>query len=70
MSNNVLSEQSDLVYRHFLCCVAYLVFCILFVFYGMLNVGCYFIIIFFILLPYSRELAHELLTCVYVHHCA
>jgi len=24
MSNNVFSEQSNLVYRHFLCCVAYL----------------------------------------------
>lgn len=39
MSNNVFSEQSNLVYRHFLCCVAYLFFCILLFFYGMLNVG-------------------------------
>lgn len=66
ISNNVFSEQSNLVYIHFyvvwpIC----LLFCILFFyFYGMLNVGYYF------LLSYSRELAHELSTCVYVHHCA
>lgn len=53
MSNNVFSEQPNLVYRHFLCCVAYLFFCIfyfiLIIIIVMLNVGYYF------LLSYSRE---------------
>lgn len=38
-------------------------FCILLFFIVMLNVA------YYILLSYSRELAHELSTCVYVHHC-
>lgn len=38
-------------------------FCIFFLIV-MLNVGYYF------LLSYSCDLAHELSTCVYVHHCA
>lgn len=66
MSNHVYSEQSNIVYRHFLCCVAYLFFvffCILLFFIVMLNVA------YYVLLSYSRELAHELSTCVYVHHC-
>lgn len=48
LSNNVFSEQSNLVYRHFLCCVAYL-FVFVF-FYGMLNVGSYFILFYFFFL--------------------
>lgn len=40
MSNTVFSEQSNLVYRHFLCCVAYLF--LYFFSNGMLDVGYYF----------------------------
>lgn len=42
--------------------ICFLYFVVFFI--VMLNVAYYF------LLSYSRELAHELSTCVYVHHCA
>lgn len=50
MSNNVLSEQSDLVYRHFFY-VVWLIWFLYFVifFNGMLNVGYYFVFCFPIL---------------------
>lgn len=51
----------------FFCLFVFLYFVIFF--NGMLNVR--LLLFFFVcLLSYSRELAHELSTCVYVHHCA
>lgn len=42
MSNNVFSDQSNLVYRHFFVVVLWLLCIFFFFFYGMLNVGYYF----------------------------
>lgn len=61
--NSCILSSLTLFIDTFLCCVAYLFFCILLFFIVMLNVA------YYVLLSYSRELAHELSTCVYVHHC-
>ena len=58
MSNNVFPEQSNLVYRHFLCFVAYLFFCILLFFYGMLNVGYYFLLSSFFFFFFAFQLVN------------
>ena len=65
MWDDVFSEQSNIVYRHFfmLCGLLVFVFCCFFL------LLCLMLAITF-LLSYSCELAHELSTCVYVHHCA
>lgn len=56
------SEQSNLVYRHFMLCV---LFVFVFYFDGMLNVGYFFLF----LLSYPRELAYEPTTCLCAPLC-